>query len=177
MRVRRAAVAVCIILASPVVAPTANAQSPPLVHTFPGASVFDGQDMSIAAGPGGLVSTTNGGLALLARDGTPLATTSPTAFFQRTTSGDARVIYDPHSGRFFAVALAFDGTFPFVVSTSSTPANLDTGTADTDDWRSVPIDYSVAAGFVDFPGLGVDRDNIYITALVLRPVSASLGRG
>ena len=141
--------------------------SPPLSVSFPGPSSGIPPDPVIAAGPDALVTITNDQIALLTKTGVPIAQRAPDGF-------DPKVLFDPHAERFFALAL--NGTLsPFStlrirVSKSSTPTNLRAGPDGQDDWWAYAIDADLDGGiqvnntWADFPGLGVDQDNLYVTA-------------
>jgi hypothetical protein len=129
----------------------------------------DGQgppDPVIAAGPDRLIVMVNDRIALLAKDGTVV---------DRAIAGhDPKILYDPHSERFFALSLegsASPSSFLRIeVSKGSAPTTLSMGPGRCDEWW----EYRIAAGldggvqlnndWADFPGLGVDRSNLYVTA-------------
>ena len=123
-----------------------------------------------AAGPNHLVSFLNSEVGFFTKTGTllnPGVTLSGfwspliSANLLPTDVFDPKVIYDPSSGRFIAVTL--DGQFPFdnsshvllAISRTSDP------TAGWSTW-ALPAD-NTGATWADFPGLGVDDNNVYIT--------------
>jgi hypothetical protein len=121
-----------------------------------------------AVGPDAIVTLLNGQYAVFRKsDGAQLASDTLDGFWAAaghaplTQPFDPRLIYDPGSGRFFAVAVdwfADDAPADLLVavSNSSDP---------TDGWSAfaVPIAASGAVG-ADAPGLGVDADGVYVTA-------------
>ncbi len=81
---------------------------------------------------------------------------------------DPKILYDTNSGRFIAVTLSAHGDSPpswIFIAVSST--NDPTG---PNDWVKVAIDADedadnvVRNNWADYPGLGVDANNIYVTA-------------
>jgi cysteine-rich repeat protein len=151
--------------------------SPPLEDGFPGIpySFSLPPDPNLAAGPQILVTVVNGGIARFAKDGTPLGQRTLNAFFNGSRGNgafDPRVLYDPHSGRFFVVAT--DGKSSpnswvrVAASKSDDPSNLEVGTGPTEDWWGFDIDADLDGGvqanqnWADFPGIGVDAYNLYI---------------
>ncbi len=74
---------------------------------------------------------------------------------------DPKVIYDQHSGRFIAITLgggtSANSWLMIAVSNTSDP---------TGDWLKKAIDANNndTGLFADFPGLGVDANNVYVTA-------------
>lgn len=74
---------------------------------------------------------------------------------------DPKVIYDSGSGRFIAVTL--DGSLP--ADNSSILLAVSRTSDPTSGWNTwaLPAD-GTGATWADFPGLGVDNNNIYITA-------------
>lgn len=147
---------------------------PPLTASFEGPFGRFGvgpADNVIAAGPESLVTMVNGRIALLRKDGTMIDA--------RTWSGfDPKVIFDPHAERF--IVLSLQGTsspvswLRLAVSKTATPENLDVGTLPCDAWTHFAIDADLDGGleldhtWADFPGLGVDAYNVYVTANMIR---------
>ena len=74
---------------------------------------------------------------------------------------DPKVLYDPGSGRFIAVTL--DGSLP--ADNSSILLAVSRTSDPTSGWNTwaLPAD-GTGATWADFPGLGVDANNVYITA-------------
>jgi len=141
--------------------------TPPLAASFPAPLGGTPPDPVIAAGPEALLAVTNGGLALLSKTGASLDQSFPDGF-------DPKVLFDPHSQRFFALALEGRSS-PFSelrirVSKSSTPTNLSTGASVQDHWWAYVIDADLDGGmqindaWADFPSLGIDQHNLYVAS-------------
>ena len=126
-----------------------------------------------AAGPNHLVSLLNSDFGVFDKSGTQLQKISLETFWGSlgTAPGepanfpfDTKILYDPHSGRFVAVTLggkSAPGSW-VMIAVSSTPDP--TGT-----WSKWAIDADKDNGVqtgnsADFPGLGVDAFNVYVTA-------------
>ncbi|MEE8557231.1 MAG: hypothetical protein V3T14_05035, partial [Myxococcota bacterium] len=154
--------------------------SPPLEAGFAGIgfNLSFPPDPMLAAGPSSLIAVANGGIAMFAKDGAPLASRSLNAFFNGALSAgdtfDPRVIFDPHSQRFFVVSTdgksSPESWLRIAASKTSSPGNLSVGTAVTDHWWGIDIDADLDGGqpvndnWADFPGLGADLDNLVVTA-------------
>jgi len=137
-------------------------------------------DPVVAAGPNGLVTEVNGLIALMSKDGVTTATRVLTDFYGGSLSGsyvyDPRIIFDPHSGRFFSVALDGEASpqswIRLAFSKSDTPLDLMVGTLGA--WSGFDIDADLDGGmqlsndYADFPGLGVDQYNLYLTAYMFQ---------
>jgi len=136
-------------------------------------------DPILAAGPNGLVALVNGGAALFSKAGTLTTQTTLNAFLNVPSPSirfafDPKVLYDPHSARFFAAALegqdSPDSWLYVNVSKSSNPGNLSAGADGGSDWWGYVIDADLDGGtqvnhnWADFTGLGVDAYNLYVTA-------------
>lgn len=124
-------------------------------------------DTTGVVGPNHFVQYNNGGMAIFNKDGsvaTPLM--SETSFWQnkvgftnaqaQTANGDPRLVFDPLSGRYFAL----------VFTSGSSNNQLFLARSDTADptgsWKGVIIAPSTGL-FADFPTLGVDRNGISIS--------------
>jgi len=127
-------------------------------------------DPHAAVGPDHVVGTVNGGINCYTKDGTSL--------WQVTISGgggfwgplgansfvfDPEAIYDPHSGRFMAMACERSDNnrsyFDFAVSADSSPTNS------TSEWHKYRIDVTSWSGNdIDSPNMAVTDDAIYLTA-------------
>ena len=123
-------------------------------------------DPHAAVGPEHVVGTVNGGIACYEKDGTFL--------WQENISGnnfwdaysfvfDPEAIYDPHSGRFMAMACERGDDnhsyFDFAISTDSTPTNS------TTEWHKYRFDVTSWTGNdIDSPNMAVTDDHIYLTA-------------
>jgi hypothetical protein len=135
-------------------------------------------DPIIAAGPEDLVPVVNGGIALFTKAGLNSAQLTLNNFYAGSLSGtfvyDPKILYDPHSGRFFTVALDGQSSpnswLRIAVSKSNNPNNLSVGTSPGAHWWGFNIDADLDGGvqvnnnWADYPGLGVDQFNLYITA-------------
>ncbi len=155
-------------------------KAPPLAANFSGIPYtgFFPPDPIIAAGPTHLVAVVNGGIALFAKDGTKTQQRALDAFHNGARSADGftydpKIIYDPHGDRFVVITLdgqsSPDSWLRIAVSKSSTPSNLSVGSSASQDWWGYTIDADKDGGvqtndnWADFPGLGVDQFNVYIT--------------
>jgi hypothetical protein len=126
-----------------------------------------------AAGPNHLVSILNSDFGVFDKAGNPLQSIDLQVFWSSlgTDPGqpanfpfDPKILYDQHSGRFVAVTLggtSAPGSWVMIAVSSSDP----TGT-----WSKWAIDADKDNNVqqfnnsADFPGLGVDAFNVYITA-------------
>ena len=127
-----------------------------------------------AAGPDHLVSLLNSDFGVFNKTGTLLQKFFLQTFWESlgTAAGepanfpfDPKILYDQHSGRFVAITLggtsATDSWVMVAVSSTSDP---------TGAWSKWAIDadkdndQQQFNNFADFPGLGVDASNVYITA-------------
>jgi hypothetical protein len=143
--------------------------SPPLTASFEGPfgrnSGFPA-DTTIAAGPESLVAVINKSIALMRKDSTVVD--------RRLWDGfDPKVIFDPYTQRFVVLALhgqeSPSSWLQLAVSKTATPANLDVGSLPCDAWTPFLVDADRAGDvqltqWADFPGLGVDPYNVYVTA-------------
>jgi hypothetical protein len=175
--------------ALPAVAEAPLPSAPPLLSNFQGITNtgFYPPDPIMAAGPSDLVAMVNGGVALFTKAGVNSAQKSLNSFYNGTLSGsfafDPKILFDPHTNRFFTVALDGQASpnswLRITVSKSSSPTNLDVGVAGTDDWWGYNIDADLDGGvqvnnnWADYPGLGVDQYNLYITANMFSNAGAS----
>ena len=129
-------------------------------------------DPTIAVGPDHIVETVNMQIAFYTKSGVQqftqnLDSTGSPGFFEDVGGGDfcfdPKCLYDQHSGRFVVVALeryvaTEEGYIDIAVSDDSDP-NGTWYKYRTDDVTNVGgLDY-----WVDYPGLGVDEDAIYVT--------------
>ncbi len=148
--------------------------APLLDDDFPGI----GDDRSVippdtmgAAGPFHLVSFLNSEVGVFSRAGTLLQKIKLDAFWagigtdnEAISCFDPKVLHDPHSGRFIAVTLrgkrAPDSWVLIAVSPSDSPSP-----SPLSSWVKVSIEAdNTAQTWADYPGLGVDAENIYVTA-------------
>lgn len=129
-------------------------------------------DPTLAVGPAHIVETVNMQIAFYTKAGVleftqNLDSTGSPGFFEGVGGGDfcfdPKCLYDPHSGRFVVVALeryvgTEEGYIDIAVSDDSDP-NGTWFKYRTDDVTNVGgVDF-----WVDYPGLGVDEDAIYVT--------------
>lgn len=155
--------------------------APPLAIGFVGITDtgFVPPDPTLAAGPTELVAAVNGGIALFSKTGDLIQQRTLEDFRNgsMTPGGsifDPRLLYDPHSGRFFTAAI--EGSFSpdswlhIAVSKSSAPNNLLIGDTADEAWWGFVIDADLDGGVqvnnnaADYDAIGIDRDNFYITA-------------
>ncbi len=123
-----------------------------------------------AAGPAHLVSLLNSEWGVFSKAGEKLDNVTLESFWSSLGPAadfpfDPKILYDQHSGRFVAVTLDCTITTHswvlFAVSSTSNPL---------DPWDKWAIDADLdnntiqTNNFADYPGLGVDEFNIYITA-------------
>ena len=127
-------------------------------------------DPHMAIGVDHVMTTVNGGLACFDRVGNQLWMTDIGGvngfWFDIAGSGgfvfDPEVIYDPHSGRFMAMANERNGASYFLLAISAT------GDA-TGAWHKYRLNVGFAGGDIDSPNFAVDADNIYLTADFFSP--------
>lgn len=122
-------------------------------------------DPHLACGPNQLVAMTNGAIAFFDKDGTKTfqdEIENTFGFWGALGPGnfvfDPEVIYDPHSGRFFAMACErTNGSFFLLaVSDDSNPNG---------NWHKYRLNVSGLAGNdIDSPNISADANNIYLTA-------------
>jgi len=110
-------------------------------------------DCSIAVGSSSILASTNAGLWLFDRDGTEIANQTLSTFFGG--GADTVCAWDALSQRYFALTLRGRLSLRLAVSKSSNP------TLDTGDWYF--FDFTDLPGDVDFPGMSVGEDYVYIT--------------
>jgi IPT/TIG domain len=145
----------------------------------PGRDVVPPDTMG-AAGPAHVVSLLNSEWGVFDKAGTPLANVALQTFWSSlgTAPGqpadfpfDPKILYDQYSGRFVAITL--DCTVAphswVLLSVSASPNPVDNNA-----WYKWAIDADVdtapdnsatqTSNFADYPGLGVDEHNIYVTA-------------
>jgi hypothetical protein len=126
-----------------------------------------------AAGPTHLVSFLNSGFGVFSKAGVRLDNLSLQSFWGSLGSGpgepaespyDTKVLYDPPSGRFIVLSLggrvAPDSWILLAVSSSSDPlAPWNKWAIDADLDNNIQQFYN----FADYPGVGVDEFNVYIS--------------
>ena len=159
--------AICIIAVGALCAGPTFAASLDVDLSFV-ASGFAGlpPDTMGAAGPAHVVTFTNGGVEIFRKsDGQSISHEFLGMFWfaagvsNLSDTFDPRVVYDPGSGRFFAVSL--EGRFTsnqilVAVSSSADP---------TQPWTGFALDSdSTDVAWADFPTIGVDADTVTIAA-------------
>jgi hypothetical protein len=169
------------VLAAPFFAPSPALSAPALDFDFAGlgnppraeGDIIPPDTMG-AAGPNHLVSLLNSDFGVFSKAGALLQKLSLDSFWGTlgTTPGqtagfpfDPKILYDPHSGRFIAVTLRGNGApDSWVLIAVSGPAGP---TGAWDKWAiDADLDNNVQQfnNSADFPGLGVDAFNVYVTA-------------
>ena len=124
-------------------------------------------DPSAAAGPVGIVETTNCGIHLYSLSGSSQKATSLSTWFGASGLFDPHVIYEPIGKRF--VAIAINGT-KIELSVSRT-------TNATGAWCNYELPALEGSGFADFPLLGSDNKHIYVTTTLYSSRSSSTVNG
>ncbi len=157
----------------PVLAPALEAGFPGLGNPPYGEGDVVPPNAMGAAGPGHLVSFLNSGVGIFSKGGAKIDNLSLQAFWGSLGTGpgepadfpyDTKVLYDPTTGRFFAVSLGGgispDSWILLAVSASSDPIAA---------WNKWAIDADRDGdiqqfnNFADYPGVGVDEFNLYIS--------------
>lgn len=142
-------------------------------------------DCTIAVGPNHVVETTNMKIAFYTKSGTQqflrwLGNQEAQGFFVPVGAGgftfDPKCIYDARSGRFIVVVLETDFSNNSFVDIAVSDDSDPNGT-----WYLYKTDSKkILAGgayWVDYPGLGVDQNAIYITGNLFRLGDNSWGGG
>ena len=166
-------------LAAPFLASSPAPLAPVLDNSFAGlGNPTTGRDVIPpdtmgAAGPNHLVSLLNSDFGVFDKTGHSLQTINMQIFWSSLGLGvgqpanfpfDPKILYDQHSGRFVAITLG--GTSApnswLMIAVSSTPDP-------TGAWSKWAIDADKdnnvqTSNSADFPGLGVDAINVYVTA-------------
>ena len=165
---------------------TTASLAPALSNNFPGLADtgYIPPDTMGAVGPSHLLSTLNGGVGIFNKTtGVKLSQVTLQGFWSSLGTGagqpansvfDPKALYDQHSGRFVVVSLggtaAPNSWMLVAVSATSDP----TGT-----WNKWAIDADLNNGaqdnnWADFPGLGLDNANLFITANMFPTASGSI---
>lgn len=121
-----------------------------------------------AVGPSHIVETLNTEVALYNKDsGEELGKATLQEFWASlgTNNGepanfpfDPRVLYDPHSGRFFFITMGGVPSPSWILIAASKDSDP------TKDFYKYAIDADGGSQvWADYPGLGVDKDNVYVT--------------
>jgi hypothetical protein len=140
-----------------------------VVRTFQGPLGGTPPDPMLAAGPVNVMATVNGQYAVYDKSGKLLSSVSPSEFFPgETFFWDTRILFDPNTQRFIIVAAAGDqrtrGSAFLGVSASSDA---------TGRWNVFQL-LSSTQYWVDFPGLGVTSNAVFI-ALFRNPFPSTGG--
>ena len=134
-----------------------------------------------AAGPNNFVEVVNGAVAIFNKSGTQLSIVTLESFFSVTVSGttyprggafDPRILYDQHSGRFFATAMEFgvssvQNGIVLAVSRTSDPTGV---------WDKYFINIGEASSFTDYATLGVDDNGVYFGMTIFPTSSAGFAK-
>jgi len=178
-------------LAAPFLASSPAPSAPALDGSFAGlGNPPHGQDVIPpdtmgAAGPNHLVSLLNSDFGVFDKAGHVLQSIDLQAFWSSLGTGagepanfpfDTKILYDQHSGRFVAITLggtSAPGSWVMIaVSSTSDPTGTWSKWAiDADKNNSVQTSNSA-----DFPGLGVDAFNVYVTANMFNSNSAQYSK-
>ena len=159
-------------------APESAAPGGPPLAAPVGGSNFEGisatgwipPDCTMAVGPQHVVLSVNSSIAVYARTGgNPSLVRTLTVWFSNVIQGatifDPKLLYDQHTGRFVLLAVAVVQSphrAAYLLSVSSTGDPMG-------QWRNYSLDAMVDGttltdNWADFPALGVDAHNLYITS-------------
>lgn len=128
-------------------------------------------DPVVAKGPESIIAMTNGAVSLYSLDTySEVQTVTLEVFFglfnplEGNNGGfDPRILYDQYEDKFVCMKLLgateATSTIHFAVSRSSNPATLD-----PDDWRLSATTGGSNGQWADYPGFGLDDQNVYLTA-------------
>ncbi len=123
-------------------------------------------DPELAVGPDHIVAVTNGAIAFFDKDGNNLfqdEIEGPQGFWgNQGATGfvfDPETLYDPHSGRFFAMAneRSSDNRSMYLLAVSDDSNPLGT-------WHKYRIDVTNVDNDIDSPNMAVDADVVYLSA-------------
>jgi len=150
--------------------------APPLTVNFQGTldnNTSIPPDTMGAVGPSHVAEILNIGFQVFSRAGAPLTgLTSLTGFWSSLGAGggqpannpfDPKILYDQYSGRFVVITVSDDGINGWILVGISQTNNPTLG------WNlyAIQVDVGVhAAHHPDYPGLGVDPNNVIVTANV-----------
>ncbi|MFK7958652.1 MAG: Ig-like domain-containing protein, partial [Lysobacterales bacterium] len=142
-----------------------------------GGFAFIPADPSLAAGPNHLVAVTNTSIAIYDKSGNEVDSESLQDFFSSlsppTFTFDPKVLFDQFENRFVVLTLERED---IAEGDSRNTSRILLAVSDSDNptgaWSVTEIDGFEEIGgedhWVDFPGLAVDEDAIYITANMFR---------
>ncbi|MGV6852109.1 MAG: tandem-95 repeat protein, partial [bacterium] len=129
-------------------------------------------DSSAAAGPNHVVNAVNTSIEIYQKDGTQLLSTGLQNFFAILTplnaTFDPRVVYDQRENRWVVITLErTDTASGDAANTSRTLVAVSNTSDPTGSWTMAGIDSKVNISgtdhWLDFPGVGLDEEAIYIT--------------
>jgi hypothetical protein len=143
--------------------PSTNFAGIPMTGWFP-------PDCTMAVGPAHVALSVNSTISIYNKaGGAPVLTRTLTVWFSNVVQGltifDPKLLYDQHAGRYVLLAVAVGqnpnrSLYLLSVSASSNPLGL---------WRNYALNAMVNGStatnnWADFPALGVDANNLYITS-------------
>ena len=157
---------------APVPAPQSPAVYKGVSFNGPAESGFNPPDTHGAVGPLHYIAVTNSRIHRYNKSGTLLSNVTLNAFFGYTTKSifDPRVVYDRAGGRWIIIAEAFEESATvqrFFVAVSKTSDAMGA-------YWIYRFDINVLnnGDFFDYPQLGVDKNDIIITANIFGPAPA-----
>ncbi|MFQ5429259.1 MAG: hypothetical protein ACE5E1_03015, partial [Phycisphaerae bacterium] len=146
-------------------APRGTPNPPTLALDFEGVDRDDLNQFSAppdtcgAVGPNHFVEVVNTVWAVYNKSGTLVMWSSLSSFLPGS-SGDPRVLYDQHSGRWVVIVSDFSSRIYLAVSTTNDP---------TGSWFKTNVVVSTGSDsgcFPDYPTLGVDQNGIYVSSFM-----------
>src|SRR5689334_19084863 len=156
--------------------------APTLTTSFAAQTFLDAfstpPDPVLAAGPHNLVVITNGRTRIYSKAGGVLADATMNQFFgpmSPESAFDPKVIFDPHSQRFFASAVSAANFDSFcspgsclahhflAVSKTDTPTTLDSASWNFYTFDATADNGTPTSNWGDFPQLGIDPNVVVIT--------------
>ena len=158
---------------------------PDALFTGIGNTGWDPPDCTLAVGPSYVVATVNTSIAFFTKAGTkvfqvPLDNSGTPGFFEPQGAlnfvFDPKVLYDRHTGRFIVVALE-----QYSAGTSYVDIAISDDSDPNGTWykyrTSSVVNISGTNYWVDYPGIGVDADGIYITGNLFNFAGTAFGGG
>lgn len=156
-------------------APAPLAVPPAITASFAGpaqgdpASLYSPPDTCGAVGLEHFVVAINNSVSVFSKQsGQRLFTSSLNAFFGTSNLADPRVVFDPHSQRFFVIATDFGTTVHLAMSLSADPLGA---------WFKAALVVSQgsdAPRHPDYPTLGVDAHGVYVAAAMFANAPAKM---